>query len=149
MPHIPTRPTMFVVSPLLIEIEKRNFVKLTLNEIYRIRAKARELVKLGETEWPEIVLNRDDDTPLRLDIKGLKLAEVCQLKPNDLVGHTEQTFYACFSWFGRRDPVRSAIFWFPSKSSRDAFVKAYDPYAWAVEKKSLPAWKLREAVKGF
>ena len=68
------------------------------------------------------------------NIKGLKLAEVCRLNPNDLVGHTEQTFYACFSWFGRRDPIRSAIFWFPSKSTRDAFVKAYDPYAWAVER---------------
>ena len=63
MAHIPTRPTMFVVSPLLIEIEKRNMAKLTINEIYRIRAKARDLIKLGETEWPEIVLNRDDDTP--------------------------------------------------------------------------------------
>lgn len=149
MAHIPTRPTMFVVSPLLIEIEKRNFVKLTLNEIYRICAKARELTELGETECPEIVLNRDDDTPLRLDIKGLKLAEVCLVRPNRLVGHTEQTFYACLSWFGHRDPIRGALFWFPSKSSRDAFVKAYDPYAWAVEKKVLPTWKLREAVKGF
>ena len=149
MAHIPTRPTMFVVSPLLIEIEKRNIAKLTLNEIYRIRAKARELIKLGETEWPEIVLNRDDDTPLRLDIKGLKLAEVCRLNPNDLVGHTEQTFYALFSWFGNRGTINCQLFWFPSKSTRDAFVKAYDPYAWAVEKKLLPAWKLREAVKGF
>ena len=61
-----------------------------------IRAKARDLIKLGETEWPEIVLNRDDDTPLHVNIKGQKLAEVCRLNPNDLVGHTEQTFMLAF-----------------------------------------------------
>jgi len=149
MSHIPTNPTQFIVSCVLLEIEKRNLVKLMRDEVYRVRHAAADLVKQGYVTYPEIQILRLDDTPLTLNIKGLELEVLAFLRPHQLVGHTEQTFYACFSWFGRRDPINGQLFWFPSKKTRDQFVDAYGSIAWPIKKADIPAFKLREAVKGY
>jgi len=147
--HSATRPTCFSISPVLLKIEKRNYIKLTREEIYRVRRAAADLVKQGYVTYPEIQILRLDDTPLTLNIKGLELEVLAFLRPHQLVGHTEQTFYACFSWFGRRDPINGQLFWFPSKKTRGQFVDAYGSIAWPIKKADIPAFKLREAVKGY
>ena len=149
MSHIPTNPTQFIVSCVLLEIEDRNLVKLMRDEIYRVRHAAVDLVKQGYVTYPEIQILRLDDTPLTLNIKGLELEVLAFLRPHQLVGHTEQTFYACFSWFGCRDPINGQLFWFPSKKTRDQFVAAYSSMSWPIKRADIPAFKLREAVKGY
>lgn len=149
MSHSATRPTQFIVSPLLLEIEKRNLVKLMRDEIYRVRRAATALVKQGYVKTDEIRILRLDDTPLALNIKGLELEVLAFLRPHQLVGHTKQTFYACFSWFGCRDPINGQLFWFPSKKTRDQFVAVYSSIAWPIKRADIPAFKLREAVKGY
>lgn len=147
--HSATRPTQFIVSCVLLEIEKRNYVKLMHEEIYRVRRATADLVKQGYVTYPEIRILRLDDTPLTLNIKFLELEVLAFLGPHQLLGHTEQTFYACFSWFGRRDPINGQLFWFPSKKTRDQFVAAYDSSAWPIKRADIPTFKLREAVKGY
>ena len=149
MSHIPTNPTCFSVSPVLLEIEKRNLVKLMRDEIFRVRRAAVDLVKQGYVKTEKIRILRLNDTPLTLNIKGLDLEVLAFLRPHELVGHTEQTFYACLSWFGRRDPINGQLFWFPSKKTRDQFVAAYGSTTWPIKRADIPAFKLREAVKGY
>lgn len=151
MSHSATRPTCFSVSPVLLEIEKRNYVKLTREEIYRVRRAAADLVKQGYVAYPEIKILRLDDTPLTLSIKGLELEVLAFLRPHELVGHTEQTFYAYYSSLGDLNLFRHCqLFWFPSKKTRDQFVAAYgDNLAVAVKRADIHTFKLREAVKGY
>lgn len=146
-----TRPTQFIVSCVLLEIEKRNLVKLMRDEVYRVRHAAVDLVKQGYVTYPKLEILRLDDTPLTLNIKGLELEVLAFLRPHQLVGHTEQTFYAYYNSIELTRPrERNRLYWFPSKKTRDQFVAAYgDNLAIAVKRADITAFKLREAVKGY